>query len=218
MILNLGRLGTYGVVVLLAAGCGDSGGGSASNGNSDSASDTSATEQTSKPTEASGVSDSMTEGNEGGMEESLSGSTGAEGGMEESLDGGSTPETISGTGSTGDETGMISGGGETTASTGEQTGSTGEDPVVCAEIDNQQDCLAAGCAAITGQHFGGNEAIACLEATEFLACMEPIGCDDVITTVCNGSEKYYLPSSCAPVGWEPCMPPPDAGMNGYPEC
>ncbi len=215
------RVGAVGVAVLLAAGCGDNGGGTMSGSNSDSATEsaTAATEPTGGLTEASGSNSmSATEGAEGGMSESISGTTAAEGGMSESLSNGgeTTPDSISGSGSTGDESGMISGGGETSASTGGT--STGEAPIVCADIDNQQDCLDAGCMAINGQHFGGDEANACLEATEFLACSDPIGCDDVISTFCDGNEVYQLPSSCSPPGWEPCNPPPDAGMNGYPDC
>lgn len=204
--------------LVLALGCGDNGGESESATDSASASGTSGTSPTTGPTEATGsASHSGTESAEGGVSESISGTTNDEGGVSESLSqsGGPDTETISGTGGTTDETGMISGGGDTSASTGS---STGDDPIVCTEIDNQQDCLDAGCAAISGQHFGGDEAMACLEATEFLACGDPVPCAEVITTVCDGEEKYQLPNACAPLGWVPCIPPPDQGMNGYPDC
>lgn len=214
------RVGAVGVAVLLAVGCGDSGGGTMSGSNSDSATEsTAATEPTGGLTEASGSNSmSATEGAEGGISESISGTTGDEGGVSESLSNGgeTTPDSISGSGSTGDETGMISGGGETSASTGGT--STGDAPIVCVEIDNQQECLEAGCMAINGQHFGGDEANACLEATEFLACSDPMICDDMLTTYCDGNEVFQLPSSCSPEGWQLCDPPPDAGNNGYPDC
>lgn len=202
------------VAAAIAAGCGDNGGGSASATDSASASGTTGGEPTGgAPTESGSGSMSATDSAEGGISESLSGSTGAEGGNSESLSqsGGPVTETMGNSGGT-EDTGMISGGGDTSASS-----STGA-PIVCTEIDNQQDCLDAGCAAISGQHFGGDEAMACLEASEYLACGEPTPCAEEITTVCDGEEKYQLPNTCAPEGWVPCMPPPDQGMNGYPDC
>jgi len=212
------KMGWVGVAVVALLGCGDSGGGSASATDSGSAGETSAaTEPTTGVTTGSGGM-SATESAEGGISESISGTTGNEGGVSESLSqsGGPDTETISGSGSTSESTGMISGGGDTSASTG---GTTGEEPpVICTEIDNQQDCLDAGCAAIFGQHFGGDEAMACLDPSEYLACGEPMPCAEQITTVCDGEEKYQLPNACAPDGWVPCIPPPDQGMNGYPDC
>lgn len=203
------------VLVTMLVGCGDSGGGTASDSNSGGASETGADTGTPTTGESAG-SASGTESAEGGVSESISGTTSDEGGVSESLSqsGGTDPDSISGSG-TGDDTGMISGGGDTTQ--GDES-STGAPPIVCSEIDNQQECLEANCQAITGQQFGGDEAMACLDPTEFLACMDPMGCDDVITTVCAGEEQFYLPNSCKPEGWVECMPPPDQGNNGYPEC
>ncbi len=92
------------------------------------------------------------------------------------------------------------------------------DVPACGRHGEEAACLRNGCQPVTGRHFGGDEAIACLEAEEWLDCIEPTACADEVTTVCDGEEKYQLASTCAPDGWVTCIPPPDQGMNGYPNC
>lgn len=215
----MGRwLGVVGVWVVLA-GCGDSGGGSASMSSSDGQTGTTAaTEVPTSGTTAGSMSDSMTEGNEGGISISMSGTTGAEGGISDSVSAsGGSSESVSGSGTTGAETTNVSGGGETSASTGvAQT--TGE-PIVCSEIEDEQGCLAADCMAVKGRQIKDDFAIACIEdVAVFLGCLDPMACAEVITTVCKGDAQYQLPNSCYPQGFTECEPPPDQGGDGYPAC
>jgi hypothetical protein len=222
MLINRGWTGRIGVFVALAAGCGDSGGGTASMSNSESQTGTSTTGAATEPTgeDSGSASNSQTEGNEGGNSDSLSGTTGDEGGNSDSVSasGGSGNETVSGSGTTSGETGNVSGGGETSASTGEvQT--TGEPPIDCAEIVDEQACVAAMCKAVKGRQIKDDDAIACIEdVAVFLGCLPNTGCDDVITTVCKGDAQYQLPDSCFPDGFATCDPPPDVGGDGYPSC
>jgi hypothetical protein len=203
-------------LAVFAPGCGDSGGSSVSNSNSDSQSGTDGTgTDATGATEPTGGSNSMSEGTTGGsMSDSQSGTTGAEGSMSESLSGtvssGVESDSNSG-GTTTDTTGMLSGGGETTGT------STGE-PIDCATFDNEDDCVDAGCMALGGQKFVTDGADWCIDPPSFLACTEPTICDDVITTACKGAVKYQLPSACMPADFKPCTPPPDQGMDGYKEC
>jgi hypothetical protein len=76
----------------------------------------------------------------------------------------------------------------------------------------------SGCQVVVGRQFQSDEATVCLDATAFLGCIALMNCDDVITTFCDGEEQFQLPSSCALDGWVECLPPPDVGMNGYPDC
>lgn len=204
----------------LLVGCGNDDDGSASGSNSNSQSGTGDSEPTDSATEPTGGASNSgsSTGNEGGMSDSLSGTTGAEGGMSDSLSGtvssGVESDSMSGTSNT---TTMGEGGGESTGSSGETTGA----PIDCTTLDNEADCVAAGCMAIVGSKFFIDDANACLEQPSFLACAEQAACPEVITTVCKGDpnkNKYQLPNGCAPPDFEPCTPPPDAGMDGYSEC
>ncbi|MBK9757173.1 MAG: hypothetical protein IPO88_27490 [Nannocystis sp.] len=203
------------VWVGLCVGCGDSGGGSASQSASESQSGSDASTGTGTATAPTG-SDSMsasTTGAEGSMSESLSGTTAADGSMSESLSGtnGSGVESESVSGSTSGTTGMVSGGGET-------TGTTGEPPVICGDIENEADCVQAGCLAFIGRLFVTNDADLCLDPPSFLGCGDPAPCAAVETYACKGMNKYQLPSACIPVGYMNCAKPPDAGGDGWPDC
>ncbi len=207
----------FAALLVLASGCGDSGGSSVSNSGSDSQSGTDATDATDATgaTEPTGGSASMSDGTSGGgVSDSVSGTTGDEGGVSESLSGtvssGVESDSNSG-GTTTDTTGMVSGGGETTGT------STGE-PVDCATFDNEADCAAADCLPILGQQFVTDDADWCIDSPSFLACLEPMVCDAVITTGCKGAVKYQLASGCMPADFKPCQPPPDQGMDGYKDC
>jgi hypothetical protein len=196
--------GAFGAVcVALLVGCGDSGGGSDSMSASDSQSGTGGSEPTtgtgSEPTGSASMSDSTT-GAEGGMSDSLSGTVSS--GIESDSASGTTTGTSS----------MGTGGGESTGSS-----STGE-PVDCASLDNEADCVAAGCLAITGRQFVSDDADLCLDAPSFLACLEPMACDAVIEYACKGQVKYQLPSGCIPPGFMMCPAPPDQGMDGWKDC
>jgi hypothetical protein len=222
MTIKRGRFGGIGVALLVAIGCGDDGGDSVSDSNSASQSGTGTTGEPTEPTEGSGsMSMSDSESNEGGNSNSISGTTSDEGGNSDSMtnSGGSGNETISGSGTTGDETGMISGGGETTGTTGEESSSTTMPPMECPEVATEQNCEALGCLAIKGRQIKDNDAIVCIEdQAVFLGCVEPMICDDMISYQCKGDALYELPSSCAPPGFSVCEPPPDQGGNGYPPC
>ncbi len=209
----------FGVLVLGPA-CGDNSGGTSSDSNSASGTSTGgATDSTTSATEptSSGSMSGTTTGNEGGMSESLSGTTGAEGGMSDSLSGtvssGVESDSLSGTGTTA-TTGMMSGGGETTG--GETSGSSGE-PVDCSSFDDEVMCKAAGCMAIVGRLFVTDDADLCLDPPSFLACAEVAACAEVITTVCKGNAMYQLPNSCSPDDYAPCEPPFDPDMI-YEDC
>jgi hypothetical protein len=200
----------------LLGGCGDSGGGSASASNSESQSGTepgSTTGGDSEPTGGDSMSASST-GTGGGMSESLSGTTGAEGGMSESLSGtnGSGVESVCGSGTSGETTGMVSGGGETTGT------STGEPPVDCTTFDNEAECTQAGCLAIVGRLFVTDDADLCLDPPSFLACDDPMPCAATETYACKGMAKYQLPSACIPEGYMNCAMPPDQGGDGWDDC
>lgn len=203
---------------LLLAGCGDSGGGtaSASASASNSGSDTgSSSGGATEPTGSASMSASTT-GAEGGISESLSGTTGAEGGISDSLSGtvssGVVSESMSGTSD--QTTGMVSGGGETTGT------STGEPPVDCASFDNEAECTQAGCLAYIGRLFVTNDADLCLDPPSFLGCDEPMPCAAVETYACKGMNKYQLPSACVPAGYTTmnCPKPPDANNDGWDDC
>ena len=214
-----GAIGAVCAGLLLA--CGDSGGGSDSNSNSDSQSGSGTEPTTSSGTEPTGsasMTDSTT-GAEGGMSDSLSGTTGAEGGMSDSLSGtvSSGVESDSVSGTTTDTTSMGSGGGESTGTDTSMGSSTGE-PVDCASLDNEAECLAAGCMPANGNQFISDNADLCLDAASFLACLDEMACDAVLTYVCKGQVKYQLPSGCIPPGFMPCPAPPDQGMDGWKEC
>ncbi len=102
--------------------------------------------------------------------------------------------------------------------TGESSanGSTGR-PLDCTTLDETQ-CLASNCMAFVARPFFTDEAMWCLQPPLFLACAAQATCDDVITTACNGSTKYQFKNSCLPEGFTICAAPPDAGMDGYPDC
>ena len=207
-------------VLGLGPACGDSGGGTSSDSNSASGTSSGgATESTSSATEptSSGSMSGTTTGNEGGMSESLSGTTGAEGGMSDSLSGtvssGVESDSQSGTG-TSATTGMMSGGGTTS---GETSSSSSGEPVDCASFDDEVMCKAAGCMAIVGRRFVTDDATLCLDPPSFLACAEVAACAEVITTVCKGQVKYQLPNSCIPDDYVPCDPPFDPDMM-YDDC
>jgi len=211
--------GVVGVIVgvwaALLVGCGDSGKGSASDSASESQSGSDASSSTGTATAPTG-SDSMsasTTGAEGSMSESLSGTTGAEGSMSESLSGtnSSGVESESASGSTSGTTGMVSGGGET-------TGTTGEPPVDCESIDNEAECVQAGCLAFKGRLFVSDDADLCLDPPSFLGCGDPAPCAAVETYACKGMNKYQLPSACIPAGYDDCAKPPDAGGDGWADC
>lgn len=111
-----------------------------------------------------------------------------------------------------------SGGTSTSVETTGSGSSSTEVPISCEQQDNATGCAMAGCQGVVGRRFNSDEASVCLEATAFLGCIPMMNCGDIILTVCNGNQKYQLPSGCAPEGWVECTPPPDAGMNGYPDC
>jgi hypothetical protein len=209
------------VGLMTMPGCGDSGGGTASDSDGASQSGTGgATEATGGDTEPTGGGSMSagTTGAEGGMSDSLGGTTGAEGGMSDSLSGtagsGAESESMSGSGTTA-TTGMVSGGGESSGETGAE--STGE-PVDCASFTDEMQCEAAGCLAIVGRQFVSDEAMFCLDPSSFLACTEQALCAEVITTACKGQVKYQVPNACIPDGFVPCTPPADPDMNGYLDC
>ncbi len=200
-------------------GCGGDKGNTASDSDGASASESASSTGNpgstgpSTPTEASG-SVSATEGDDAGsMSASMSGTTEISGGMSASMSGSeSGDESTSGGSSSTGSTGMISGGGETSAST-----STGE-PVSCADFNNEAECMAAECMAITARPFFDDQATWCLDPPSFLACLEQAACDDVITTACKGQTKYQFNNGCLPPGFAVCLAPPDAGMDGYADC
>lgn len=196
-------------------GCGgDKSTASASEGASESNSSGDTSEPTGPgvPTESS-ASMSASQGDDGGsMSASMSGTTEISGGMSASMSGSEDSGVEPGTTTSG-TTGMVSGSGET--SLGSST--TGE-PVVCNTFDTEAECVAAGCLALKAQLFFDDGAGWCVNAASFLSCTDQVPCDDVITTACKGQTKYQFPSGCLPPGFMPCEAPPDAGMDGYPDC
>ena len=140
----------------------------------------------------------------------------------------SDSETQGGGGSGNETDGMSSGtgqesqggsGGSTSTSTGEVPETTGE-PVDCGAAVTKEECLALDCMPIEGQAFEFDGAIWCLhDAKTFLGCLQQMGCDDAITTVCKGQNNIYqLPNGCFPGDYKTCEPPPDPQMDGYPTC
>lgn len=200
-------------------GCGGDKGGTASA--TDGASESNSSGGTSEPTgtgapTSSSGSMSASEGDDAGsMSASMSGTTDISGGMSASMSGSedSGDESGDGSGSTSTSTGMVSGGGETSLG----TSTTGE-PVNCANFNDEAECVAADCMAIKAQLFFDDGAGWCVNAASFLGCSEPLACDAVILTACKGQTKYQFPNGCLPPGFMACEPPPDAGMDGYPDC
>jgi len=211
-----------GVVLAVLPACGDSSGGTVSDSNSASGgSTTGATDATMGATEptSSGSMSGSTTGEEGGNSDSLSGTTGDEGGNSDSLSGtvSSGVESDSMSGSGGTTTGMTgTSGGESTGEVETSATSTGE-PIDCADLGNEAECVAAGCMAIKGRLFFDDGADLCLEAPSFLACAEQAACAEVITTVCKGAVQYQLPNACVPAGYMICDAPFDPDMM-FDEC
>jgi hypothetical protein len=202
---------------LAGLGCGGDKTGATSDSNSASESNSSGGSgeptETSAPTEGSG-SLSATDGSDGGsMSASMSGTTEISGGMSASMSGSNDSGNESGGGTSSTSTGMLSGGGETSLG----TSSTGE-PVNCNFFEDEEGCVGAGCMAIEAQLFFDDGATWCLHGASFLSCAEPGECDGVITTACKGQTKYQFPNGCLPPGFMTCDAPPDAGMDGYPDC
>lgn len=180
---------------------------------SNSSGGTSGTTATGAPTSSDG-SMSASEGDDAGsMSASMSGTTDISGGMSASMSGSEDSGNESGDGSSSTSTGMISGGGETSLG----TSSTGE-PVNCANFNSEDECVAADCMAIKAQLFFDDGAGWCVNSASFLSCSEQAACDAVIMTACKGQTKYQFPNGCLPPGFMACEPPPDAGMDGYPDC
>lgn len=218
--MRLGMTWGIGVVALLVASCGDSGGGS--NSDSNSASDSQATATMGSTGDGSATATmGVTEATlSGGMSASGTGSTTDQSGSmsdSQTQGTGATEGTESASGGT---TGTDSEGGTGgTSGTTEPPPETTGEPVDCTTAKSKDECLMLGCQPIEGQLFEFDGAIWCLnDTTSYLGCITPMACAEVITISCKGQNKYQLPNACAPDGFMNCEAPPDPGMDGYPPC
>lgn len=206
----------YVMVASLVVGCGDNGGSSASNSNSDSMSGGSATETSSTGEGSMSASMSATDPTEGGMSASGTGTTDEGGSMSDSATmggGGSGNESASGS------TGVDSAGG--TGGTSETTTepmTTTEVPIDCAAAQTKEECLALDCMPVEGHKFGNDGSKICLEAApSYLGCLPAMLCGQVISYICKGMNVYEVPNSCWPPDYQECEPPTDPNL-GFPTC
>lgn len=203
--------------VAVLAGCGDSGGDSASASNSNSESQGSTQVSASESEGSMSASMTATEPTEGGMSASGTGTTDPSGGMSDSqtMGGGSGDETEGMSGGTGQVSEGGSGG--TTEMTTEPAQTTGE-PIDCGAAMTKEDCLALGCMPSEAQAFESDGAIWCLhDDATFLGCLEQMICDDAITYICKGQNIYQAPSGCFPNDYMMCDAPTDPQL-GFPVC
>lgn len=98
----------------------------------------------------------------------------------------------------GTATGDTSGGPDTDPGTGETGLADGCDALGPDQCADDPDCMP-----VIGQpeDFEG-----CMPGQQFLGCIDNIGCDDVLLTVCKDGtkESYRLPNGCFPPGFTPC--------------
>lgn len=154
----------------------------------------------------------------GGMSASGTGTTDQGGSMSDSQTQGGGSDSTQGmtSGSTGEDS--LGGSGGTTEMTTAPPQTTGE-PVNCAEAKSKDECVMLGCQPVEGQGFEFDGAIWCLkDSFSYLGCIEPAACAEVISYVCKGQNVYQLPNACSTDDYQPCEPPPDPGMDGYPSC
>ena len=105
---------------------------------------------------------------------------------------------------------------DTSMDTGDTTTGVVQD---CVDYEVQDDCEAdEACQAVVGTLLKENGANApCLEAVEFLGCIDMGDCDAAETWFCTsgGNPKTYLiPNSCGPEGMTEC----DPGVDTPPTC
>jgi hypothetical protein len=88
----------------------------------------------------------------------------------------------------------------------------------CFDHETQEDCEAdAACQAVNGQPLQENGPDApCLNPSEFLGCIETMGCDDALTWFCigGGGKPHLVNDGCGPNGAEMC----DPGVQDPPAC
>lgn len=201
-------------LVLILAGCGDSGGSSVSDSNGDSMA-SSATEGSSTSEGSMSASMSATDPTEGGMSASGTGTTEDSGSASDSatMGGGSGNESASG--STGVDS--VSGTGGTTEITTEPMTSTGE-PIDCEVAQSKEECLELGCMPVEARKFTDDGAEICLEQEPtYLGCLPEMLCGQVISYICKGQNIYQAPNSCWPPDYQECEPPTDPNL-GFPTC
>mgnify|MGYP000653278655 CR=1 FL=1 len=159
---------------------GDTTGDTAETGNS--AADTGSSAGPSEPTTGN-----MSVSETGG---SASAATGESGGEPNTDPGSSLSESSSDPTSATGETG-----GSSPSETGLADGCEALDAATCKQ---DPDCMAQSGLVL---EFEG-----CTPGQQFLACMDNIGCDDVLVTVCKDGtdEVYQLPNGCVPPGFTPC--------------
>jgi hypothetical protein len=91
------------------------------------------------------------------------------------------------------------------------TGDTGTDSATeetgladgCDALGPEQCKEDPACMPVIGQ---SEDFPGCMPGPQFLGCIDAIGCDDVLLTVCKDGtkESYRLPSGCFPPGFTPC--------------
>lgn len=91
------------------------------------------------------------------------------------------------------------------------TGGPGTDPGTeetgladgCDSLGPEQCKEDPACMPVIGQP---EDFLGCMPGQQFLGCIDNIGCDDVLLTVCKDGtkESYRLPSGCFPPGFTPC--------------
>lgn len=93
----------------------------------------------------------------------------------------------------------------------DDTGDTGTDSATeetgladgCDALGPEQCKEDPACMPVIGQ---SEDFPGCMPGPQFLGCIDAIGCDDVLLTVCKDGtkESYRLPSGCFPPGFTPC--------------
>lgn len=225
---GLGRGALVSLLVVSLGACGDSSGDDV--GNSDSAGTESGADSTDASASESG-SDSDSGSPSGSGSDSGATNEGPGGGES---DGDSTSTGGSSGGTTVDETtgsttSMISTGSSATETTGGSTGGTtgmmvdmGPPPVVCSELDDQQDCLdEPECVPAMAEHFILTPALVCKEEGEFFkACVSLDDCvapsDDLYCMEDEINSWWDLLGTCVPDGYMICDDIP--GQDSYPIC
>lgn len=133
----------------------------------------------------------------------------------QTMGGGSGDETEGMSGGTGQES--VGGSGGTTEMTTMPPQTTGE-PVDCAAAMSKEECLELECLPIEALAFETDGAIWCLnDNPTYLGCIEEMACDDALTYICKGDNKYQAPSGCFPPDYMLCEPPTPPDL-GFPPC
>jgi hypothetical protein len=145
---------------------------------------------------------------------SVDGSTTGTGTSTSGTGGSSTDTSSAGTGGdSSDGSGAADSSSDAGSSGGSETGASG-----CARIDDQIECMMAGCFPVSGAEYLMMMDMWCIGPRTLIECQEVAGqmCMPTITVACDpdGGGAWSFPNTCLPDGWMEC----DAPAEGAPAC